>query len=145
MTGSADAGAPVELEDWIKASKAFEPTMTAQVGAPAQTALDALAAALAAQGYKVKDATPAGFQASYRALVSGILGLVAGTDADILDRTLIAVAAAPSGDGTLLTISVEAGGQHRAGRTRGRTGLTGGLQDLQRRGVPVTVTPWQKD
>ena len=139
------APAPIEVADWTRAAKAFEPTMTAQVGAPAQVALDAVAAGLTAQGYTVKAATPAGFRASYRALLSGILGLVATTDANILDRTLISVTAASSGDGTLLTISVDRGGQHRAGRTRGRAGLTTGLQDLQRRGVPVAVTQWRKD
>jgi hypothetical protein len=135
---------PVEVQDWTKQAKSFRPTMTVDVGAPVQAALDAVAAGLRSQGFRIKDATPAGFRASYRELIWGLLGLVTATDADILDRTLLAVAASPTPDGALLSISVAGGGGHRAGRKRGTSGLTAALQDLQRRGFPVAATPWQR-
>jgi hypothetical protein len=134
----------VEVQDWTKEANSFSPTMTVEVGAPVQAALDAVAAGLASQGFRIKDATPTGFRASYRELLGGLLGLVTATDADILDRTLLTVAASPVPDGAHLSISVAGGGQHRAGRKRGRSGLTAGLQDLQRRGFAVAATPWQR-
>jgi hypothetical protein len=121
--------------------------MAAEVAAPSATALDALAAGLASQGYRIKDRTPAGFRASYRRLVRGLLGLATANDADILDRTLLCVAAGPAGPAgqeTRVTISVKGGGQHRGGIRRGAAGLTAAFQDLQRRGIGVTATPWQK-
>lgn len=136
--------APVEVEDWTKQGKSFEPAMTATVGAGPGDALDAIAAGLESQGYKVKDRTAAGFTASHRKLVSGILGLATGTHGDLLDRTLLEVTTSPADGGTLVTIAVKGGGEHRAGRKGGASGLTAALQDLQRRGVPVTTTPWAK-
>jgi len=56
----------------------------------------------------------------------------------------IAVTAEPSGAGTRLTVAVEKGGEHRAGRRRGREALTAAFQDAQRRGIMVTTTPWEK-
>jgi hypothetical protein len=135
---------PVEVGDWTKQAKSFSPTMSAEVAAPAETALDAVAAGLASQGYKIKDRTAEGFRASHRRLVRGLLGLATANDADILDRTLLVVGAAPAGGGSLLTISVKSGGQHRQGIRRGAAGLTAAFQELQRRGVGVTATPWQK-
>jgi hypothetical protein len=135
---------PVEVGDWTKEAKSFSPTMTADVGAAAEPALEAVAAGLSAEGYRIKDRTSTGFRASHRKLIQGILGLVTGNDADILDRTLLSVTAAAAGSGTVLTISVEGGGQHSAGIRCGTAGLTAGLQDLQRRGVSVATTPWRK-
>ena len=135
---------PIEVADWTKEAKAFEPDMTATVGADAATALDALAAGLDSQGYKVKDRTATGFEATQRDLVRGALGVLTLSDFDILEHTTVAVSAAPDAGGTLLTISVRAGGQRRSGRKRGQSGLTAGLQELQRRGVAVTTTPWRK-
>ena len=137
--------APVEVEDWTKASKSFSPAMRAQVAAPTRAALETVAAGLTAQGFRVKDATPTGFRASYRELVWGILGLVTASDAGILDRTVLAVEATPSGEGAVLTITVAGGGGHRPGRKRGCRGLTAAFQDLQQRGIPVTTTPWAKE
>jgi len=137
--------APVEVQDWTKEAKSFKPSMTADVQTSPEAALDSIAAGLTAQGFRIKDRTPTGFRASHRKVVQGILGLVTGNDADILDRTLLAVDATPVGHGTRLTISVAGGGEHRAGRKRGPAGLTAGLQDLQRRGIPVTTTPWRKN
>jgi hypothetical protein len=134
----------VEVQDWTKEAKSFSPTMTVDVDAPAQTALDALAAGLTSQGFRVKDATPTGFRASYRELIGGLLGLVTASDFDILNRTLLTVAASPTTEGVRLVISVAGGGQHRAGRNRGTSGLTAGLQDLQRRGFGLAATPWQR-
>jgi hypothetical protein len=135
---------PIEVGDWTKQAKSFTPTMTADVGAPAEAALEAVAAGLSAQGYRIRDETGTGFRASHRKVIQGILGLVTANDADILDRTLLAVSAAPAGSGTRLTISVVGGGNHGAGIKRGTAGLTAGLQDLQRRGVVVTTTPWRR-
>ena len=136
--------APVEVQDWTNEAKSFKPSMTADVETAPETALESIATGLAAQGFRIKDRTPTGFRASHRQLVSGILGLVTGNDADILDRTLLAVEASPTAAGTRLTISVAGGGEHRAGRTHGRAGLTTGLQELQRRGVAVTTTAWRR-
>ena len=135
----------LEVQDWTKEAKSFSPIMTVDVAAPPQAALDAVAAGLGSQGFRIKDATATGFRASYRELIGGLLGLVTATDADILNRTLLTVAATPIPDGAHLTISVAGGGQHRSGRKRGRSGLTAGLQDLQRRGVTVTMTPWRRE
>ena len=136
--------APVEVRDWTKEAKSFKPSMTADVQASPQEALDSLAAGLTSQGFRIKDRTPTGFRASHRQVISGILGLVTGNDADILDRTLLAVEATPAGQGARIVISVAGGGVHRAGRKRGPAGLTAGLQDLQRRGIAVTTTAWQR-
>jgi hypothetical protein len=136
--------APVEVQDWTKQAKSFKPSMTADVLAPPEVALDAVGAGLSSQGFRIKDRTTAGFRASHRQVVWGVLGLVTGNDADILDRTLLSVDASPTPQGTQLTITVAGGGEHRAGRKRGQAGLTAGLQDLQRRGVEVTATPWQR-
>lgn len=136
--------APVEVRDWTKEAKSFTPSMTADVQASPQAALDSVAAGLTSQGFRIKDRTPTGFRASHRQVISGILGLVTGNDADILDRTLLAVEATPADHGTRLTIAVAGGGEHRAGRKRGPAGLTAGLQDLQRRGIAVTATAWQR-
>ncbi len=136
---------PVEVSDWTKEARSFSPAMTATVGTPAAAALDAIAAGLSSQGFRVTDRVATGFRASYRELLGGILGLVTAADAGILDRTLLAVDASTTPDGgTLLTISVAGGGQHRAGRKRGQSGLTAGLQDLQRRGIAVSTTPWTR-
>jgi hypothetical protein len=136
--------APVEVQDWTKEAKSFKPSMTAEVATSPETALESIATGLDAQGFRIKDRTPTGFRASHRKVVQGILGLVTGNDADILDRTLLVIEASPAAQGTRLTISVAGGGEHRAGRTRGRAGLTTGLQELQRRGVAVTTTGWQR-
>jgi hypothetical protein len=138
------AAAPVEVQDWTKQAKSFKPSMTADVLAPPEVALDSVAAGLSSQGFRIKDRTPSGFRASHRQVVSGILGLVTGNDADILDRTLLSVESSPAAQGTRLTITVAGGGEHRAGRKRGRDGLTAGLQDLQRRDIAVTTTEWQR-
>jgi hypothetical protein len=135
---------PVEVQDWTKEAKSFEPSMTADVLSSPTLALDSIAAGLTSQGFRIKDRTPTGFRASHRQLVGGILGLVTASDADILDRTLLVIEASPAGDSTRLTISVAGGGQHRAGRKRGPAGLTVGLQELQRRGIAVTTTAWQR-
>ena len=136
--------APVEVQEWTKEAKSFSPTMTADVLTSPDAALDSIATGLASQGFRIKDRTATGFRATHRMVVQGILGLVTGNDADILDRTLLVVEAAPTAQGTRLTISVAGGGEHRAGRKRGPAGLTVGLQELQRRGVGVTATPWQR-
>jgi hypothetical protein len=135
---------PVEVPDWTKQAKAFEPDMTATVAADAATALGAVAAGLESQGYRLKDRTATGFRATQRDLIGGALGIITLNDFDILEHTTIAVTAAPAAGGTLLTISVQAGGQRRSGRRRGQSGLTAGLQELQRRGIGVTTTPWRK-
>jgi hypothetical protein len=136
--------APIEVEDWLKHSRTFEPVMTAQVGAPADAVLQAIAFGLTSQEWKVKDVTPTGFRATYRDMVGGILGLITISDMDIIERTKMSVAATESADGTLLTITATGKTEDRRARKRGRLGLSAALQDLQRRGVPVTVTPWEK-
>jgi hypothetical protein len=136
--------APAEVQDWTKEARSFNPSMTADVLAAAEVALDAMAAGLAAHRFRIKDRTTTGFHASHRQLLSGILGLVTASDADILDRTLLTVGAAADGPGTRLTITVAGGGERRSGRKRGRAGLTAGLQDLQRRGIAITITAWQR-
>lgn len=135
---------PVEVADWTKEAKSFRPTMTAEVGAPPETALAAMAAGLSSQGYRIKDRTDTGFRASHRKLIQGILGLLTASDADIIERTLLGVTATSAGPGTRLTVSVLGGGQLGAGIRRGTAGLSTGLQDLQRRGFPVVASPWQK-
>jgi len=135
---------PIEVQDWTKEAKSFKPSMTADVLTSPADALGSVAAGLTSQGFRVKERTPTGFRASHRQLVRGILGLATASDADILDRTLLAVEASPAGQGTRLTITVAGGGEHSAGRKRGRAGLTVGLQELQRRGIAVTTTAWQR-
>jgi hypothetical protein len=133
--------APIEVDDWVRASL-LHPRMTATVGLPVAETLDLLAGSLGAHGYKVKDATPTGFRASWWDR-TGFLGVLAATDWDF-KRTRLAVTAAPSGPGTELTIQVERGAEHRTGRRQGREALTAALQAAQRRGVTVTTTPWVK-
>jgi hypothetical protein len=132
---------PIEVDDWVSASL-FHPRMTATVGLPVAEALDLLAGSLGAHGYKVKDATPSGFRASWWDR-TGFLGMIAATDWDF-KRTRLAVTATPSGSGTELAIQVEKGAEHRAGRRQGRDALTAAFQDAQRHGVPVSTTPWVK-
>ena len=132
---------PIEVDDWVRASL-LHPQMTATVGLPVPAALDLLADSLGAHGYKVKDATPTGFRATWWDR-TGWLGMLAATDWDF-KRTRLAVTASESGPGTELAIQVEKGAEHRAGRRQGREALTAALQDAQRRGVPVTTTPWVK-
>jgi hypothetical protein len=133
---------PIEIADWLDAKTLFHPRMTATLSLPAADALGLLADALTSQGYKVKDATATGFRATWWDK-TGWLGVVAITDWDF-KRTRIAVTAAPATSGTTLTIQVEKGAEHRAGRRKGREALTTAFQDAQRRGVPVTTTPWEK-
>jgi hypothetical protein len=131
--------APIEVTDWL-AAKSFSPRMTATVGLPVGDALSLVADALSGHGYKVKDRTDSGFRASW--VDRWVLfGIAAATDIDV-KRTRLAVSAAPDGDGSTLTISVEKGGEHRAGRRKGREALTEAFQGAQRRGVPVSTTPW---
>jgi hypothetical protein len=132
---------PIEVTDWLD-GKTFSPRMTATVGLPSANALALVSSALTAQGFKIKDATATGFRASWMD-VTGWLGAAMATDWD-LKRTRLAVTASSSGAGTTLTIAVEKGGEHRAGRRRGREALTTAFQDAQRRGVPITTTPWEK-
>lgn len=137
--------APVEVRDWIREAEVFEPTMTATVGTAPEEVLEALAAGLTSQGYKVKDRTATGFRASHRDVLRGVLGLVTANDGSILERTLILVSVAPGGPGaTLATVTVDQGGERRSGRKAAVSGLNAALQDLQRRGVPVSTTPWVK-
>ena len=133
--------APIEITDWLD-GKTFSPRMTATLGLPSGDALALVSGALTSQGFKIKDATATGFRASWMDL-TGWLGVAMATDWDF-KRTRLAVTAAPSGAGTTLTIAVEKGGEHRAGRRKGREALTAAFQDAQRRGVPVTTTPWEK-
>jgi hypothetical protein len=133
--------APIEVDDWVRASL-VRPRMTATVGLPVAEALELLAGSLGAYGYQVKDATPTGFRATWWDR-TGWLGMLAATDWDF-KRTRLAVTASESGRGTELAIQVEKGAEHRAGRRQGREALTAALQDAQRRGVPVTTTPWVK-
>jgi hypothetical protein len=136
---------PIEVADWSKEAKSFRPRMTADVAAPADAALELVARALEAQGFRIKDRTAAGFRASYRDLVGGVLGVVTASDFDIVNSTQLSVAATPADDQrTVLTISVLKGGVDRAGRRRGREALTAAFQEAQRRGVAVTTTPWQR-
>jgi hypothetical protein len=134
--------APIEVEDWLSAKTLLHPRMTATVGLPVAGALELLVSALTSHGYKVKDATPTGFRATWWDR-TGWLGVVAATDWDF-KRTRLAVTAAPSEHGTQLAIQVEKGAEHRAGRRQGREALTAAFQDAQRRGVQVTTTPWVK-
>jgi hypothetical protein len=134
--------APIEVDDWLSARTFLHPRMTATMGLPVTGALDLLAAALTSHGYKVKDATPTGFRATWRDQ-TGWLGVVAATDWDF-KRTRLAVTAAPSDAGTELAIQVEKGAEHRTGRRQGREALTAAFQDAQRRGVAVSTTPWVK-
>jgi hypothetical protein len=130
---------PIEVPDWL-AAKTFSPRMTATVGLPARDALDLLATALGEHGYKVKERTDTGFRASWVDRWV-LLGIAAATDID-LKRTRLSVSAAPAAGGTTLTIAVEKGGEHRAGRRKGREALTSALRDAQHRGIPVSTTPW---
>ena len=135
---------PVEVVDWTKQAPTFTPTMTATIGAAPADALAAVEVGLATQGYRIKSRTGNGFVASHRKLVSGILGLVTATHGGLADRTLLAVAADPTAEGTRLTITVTGGGEHRGGRKGAAAGLTAAFQDLQRRGATVATTPWVK-
>jgi hypothetical protein len=133
--------APIEVEDWLGA-ESFSPRMTASLGLSVPEALALLGGALTSQGFKVEDATDCGFRASWVDKWA-LLGIAAVTDMDFR-RTRLAVTAEPSGAGTRLTVAVEKGGEHRAGRRRGREALTAAFQDAQRRGIMVTTTPWEK-
>ena len=133
--------APIEVADWLD-GKTFSPRMTAMLALPAPDALALVSGALASQGFKIKDATAAGFRASWMDR-TGWLGVALATDWDF-KRTRLAVTASPADSGTLLSIAVEKGGEHRAGRRRGREALTAAFQDAQRRGIAVTTTPWEK-
>ena len=136
--------APVEVQDWTKEGKSFSPTMTADVSHLGRAMPSSRSRpGWSPRGSASRTAPPAASARSHRQLVRGILGLVTANDGDILDRTLLAVEATTGGDGTRLTIAVAGGGEHRAGRTRGRAGLTIGLHELQRRGAQVTTTPWR--
>lgn len=130
---------PIEVADWLEA-KSFSPRMTASVGLPMGDALSLLAGALAGHGYKVTDRTDSGFRASWVDRWV-LLGIAAATDIDFR-RTRLAVSAVPDQAGSTVTIAVEKGGEHRAGRRKGREALTGAFRDAQRRGVPVSTTPW---
>ena len=111
--------------------------MTASLSVPPSDALGIVAAGLTSQGFKISYAYDDGFRASYRDKLSLL-------ELDFFRRCVLRVLAAPDGSGSVLSISVEEGGEHRAGRRRGREGLTAAFQDAQRRGVTVTTTPWQK-
>jgi len=130
---------PIEVPDWLEA-KSFSPRMTASVGLPMGDALSLLAAALTEHGYKVTDRTDSGFRASWVDRWV-LLGIAAATDIDFR-RTRLAVSAVPAAAGSTLTIAVEKGGEHRAGRRKGREALTDAFRDAQRRDVPVSTTPW---
>jgi hypothetical protein len=130
---------PIEVSDWLEA-KTFSPRMSATVGLPPGDALDLVAAALRDHGYKVKDRTDLGFRASWVDRWV-LLGIAVATDIDF-KRTRLAVTAAPAVAGSTLTIAVEKGGEHRAGRRKGRDALTAAFRDAQRRGIPVSTTPW---
>ena len=134
--------APIEVADWLD-GRTFSPRMTATLGLPSPDALALVSGALTSQGFRIKDATATGFRASWMDR-TGWLGAALATDWDFR-RTRLAVTASPSGvGGTTLTIAVEKGSEHRAGRRKGREALTAAFQDAQRRGVPVTTTPWEK-
>jgi hypothetical protein len=133
--------APIEVEDWLGA-RSFSPRMTAALGVTVPEALSLLAGALTAQGFKVKDETDHGFRASWVDKWV-LLGIATATDIDFR-RTRLAVSAVPSETGSTVTIAVEKGGEHRAGRRKGREALSTAFQDAQRLGVPVTTTPWEK-
>jgi hypothetical protein len=133
--------APIEVSDWLD-GKTFSPRMTATLGLPAADALALVSGALRSQGFKIKDATPTGFRASWMDH-TGWLGAALAADWEF-KRTRLAVTASPGAAGTTLTVAVEKGGEHRAGRRKGREALTAAFQDAQRRGVPVTTTPWEK-
>jgi hypothetical protein len=130
---------PIEVPDWL-AAKSFSPRMTATVALPARETLDLVATALGEHGYQVKERTDTGFRASWVDRWV-LLGIAAATDLDV-KRTRLAVSAAPAAGGTTLTIAVERGGEHRAGRRKGRKALTAALRSAQRRGIPVSTTPW---
>ena len=134
--------APIEVSDWLDAKTLFHPRMTATLGLPTGEALGLLSSALTSQGYKIKDVTATGFRATWWDR-TGWLGMIAATDWDF-KRTRLAVTAAPAGPDTTLTIQVEKGAEHRAGRRHGREALTAAFQDAQRRGITVTTTPWEK-
>ena len=130
---------PIEITDWLEA-KTFSPHMTATVGLPVPAALDLVAAALGDHGYKIKDRTEAGFRATWVDKWV-LLGIAAATDIDF-KRTRLAVTAAPAAEGAALTVAVEKGGEHRAGRRKGREALTAAFREAQRSGIPVSTTPW---
>jgi hypothetical protein len=133
---------PIEVDDWLSAKTFKHPTMTASLGMPVPDALALVVSALTAHGYKVKDAGPTGFRATWWDR-TGLLGVLAATDWDF-KRTRLAVTAAAVGAETRLTVQVERGAEHRAGRRKGREALTAAFQDAQRRGIAVTTTPWVK-
>jgi hypothetical protein len=120
----------------------MNPQMSATVGLPVADALALVSGALTDHGYRVKDATPTGFRATWWDK-TGFLGMLAATDLDF-KRTRLAVTADASEAGTALTIQVERGAEHRAGRRKGREALTAAFRDAQQRGVPVSTTPWVK-
>ena len=135
--------APIEVADWLDGQDLQPPDDRHAGPAVAPTPSRWSSGALTSQGFKIKDATahrlPGLVDGPDRVARRGDghrLGLQA--DPARRDRR------PPSGAGTTLTIAVEKGGEHRAGRRKGREALTAAFQDAQRRGVPVTTTPWEK-
>jgi hypothetical protein len=130
---------PIEVTDWLEA-RTFSPRMIVTVGLPVRDALDLVASALGEHGYQIREQTDTGFRASWVDRWV-LLGIAAATDIDV-KRTRLAVTAASAAGGSTLTVAVEKGGEHRGGRRKGREALTEAFREAQRRGVPVSTTPW---
>jgi hypothetical protein len=121
--------------------------MTASVAAPAAVALDAIAATLAADGFRVEP-EGAGFTASWRprrAVLQNLLAL--GTlqvDGLVLDHPRLRVEATSQGGTTRVRIATVRESWAGGNQLRTARALTAAFTRLQNAGHPVTLTGWER-
>lgn len=122
-----------EIPGW-KRTQGWHPRLVLSVGGPPAQVLDVVAGCLDRSRFTIKDRDAGSFRARYVdwfAVASGSL-----------DFTRLAVGAATSGAATTLTVDVESGQEHRAGRRNATKGLSTAVAELRGRGLPVTIAPW---
>lgn len=122
-----------EVPTW-RGVKTFYPEMTMQVRAPGPVVLEALATALAAEKFKIKDRDGVGFRASF----VDWLGVVAGT----LNKTSLDVALTTDADLTQVLVNATSTGEHLTGQKHASRGLSAAVRQLREDGCEVTTTPW---
>lgn len=127
---------PTEVPTWdTRQANTLYPEMTLVVAAPAPDTLEALAAALEAVGFKVKDRDDAGgFKAKY---VDWFAVL-----ATTINWTALEITTSEGPGGTEVLVAASYTGTDRAGRKHASRGLSSAVRDLRSRGIDVTTTPW---
>lgn len=123
-----------EIGGWDR-RHAGTPRLVIRTTAPATEALDACAAGLQRERFKVKDRSAGQFRARFVDWLDVASG--------VLNQTTIEARADTGGTEAQVVLTVVAGEEYRRAPRRAALGLTSAVQELRRRGYDATPGAWE--